>query len=114
MRQSLWRERGQSIGDPTVQDEMPTHPTDVVRWIDTDVMLAGPLTKQMEASKLVEAMDSNTWNIRQPIESVIKQRAKQLARSKNPELAPEVATEEEATGESGSEDDSDQGRSVTA
>ena len=78
-----------------------------MRWIDTDVMLADPLTKQMEANKLIEALDSNEWNIRQPIESVIKERAKQLARSKSPEMVPEVATEEEATGESGSENVSD-------
>ena len=39
---------------------------------------------------------------------MIKKRAKQLARSKNPEAVPEVATEEEATGESESGSDSDQ------
>ena len=113
MRQSLWREQGQRIGDPTVQDEMPTYPTDIVRWIDTDVMLADPLTKQMEANKLMEAMDSNVWNIRQPIESVIKKRAKQLARSKNPERIPDVvATEEEtATGGSAKDNESKDGES---
>ena len=111
MRQSLWRERGQRIGEPTVQDEMPSHPTDIVRWIDTDVMLADPLTKQMEANKLVEAMDSNTWNIRQPIESVIKKRAKQLARRKNPETATE---EKQATDESDGRNDSDQEHSMTS
>ena len=103
MRQSLWRERGEKVGDPTVQDEMPKHPTDKVRWIDTDVMLADPLTKQMEAIKLIEALDSNMWNIRQPIESIVKKRAKQLSRRKNPEQVPE-ATEatEESESESGS------------
>ena len=95
-------------GEPTVQDEMPTHPTDIVRWIDTDVMLADPLTKQMEATKLTEAMDSNIWNVRQPIESIVKKRVKQLARRKDPETVPEVATEEEATGGSNVENDSDQ------
>ena len=97
MRQNLWREHGQTVGDPTVQDEMPTHPTDILRWIDTGVMLADPLTKQMEANKLIEALDSNTWNARQPIESVIKKRAKQLARSKNPEIITGEATEIMAT-----------------
>ena len=96
------------MGEPTVQDEMPSHPTDIVRWIDTDVMLADPLTKQMEATKLIEAMDSNIWNVRQPIESIVKKRAKQLARRKNPETVPEVATEEEATGVSNVENDLDQ------
>ena len=54
------------------------------------------------------AMDSNIWNIRQPIESIVKKRAKQLARRKNPEIVPEVATEEEATGGSNVGNDSDQ------
>ena len=53
-----------------------------MRWIDTDVMIADPFTKAMEPDKLVAALDSNLWDIEQPIESVIKKKAKQLARRK--------------------------------
>ena len=84
MRQSLWRSPGEAVGDPTVSDAPPTTPTDVVRWIDTDVMIADPLTKVMSPDKLVTAMQSNYWDTSQPIESVVKKRAKQLARRKTP------------------------------
>ena len=61
---------------------MPEDATDAIRWIDTDVMLADPLTKSMEADKMNEAIDENRWSFKQPVESVLKKRAKQLARRK--------------------------------
>ena len=82
MRQSVWRQPGQDYGDPLLCDELPINATDVVKWIDTDVMLADPLTKAMDAAKLMAALDSNWWSIVQPHESIVKKRAKQLARSK--------------------------------
>ena len=82
LRQSLWRKPGQRAGEPHVEDEKPSDATDVVRWIDTDVMLADPLTKAMEADKLMTALRTNSWDLTQPIESVIKKKAKQLARRK--------------------------------
>ena len=84
MRQLLWRASGEELGNPHVQDELPSHPTDIVRWIDTDVMLADPLTKAMDAKYLVEALDNCYWNLGQPADSLIKKKAKQLARRKTP------------------------------
>lgn len=53
LRQSLWRSKGDLTGDPYVQDEPPEEPMDKVRWLDTDVMIADPLTKPMESEKLI-------------------------------------------------------------
>ena len=47
-----------------------------------DVMIADPWTKSMDACKLTEALDSNTWDTTKPIEAIAKKRAKQLARRK--------------------------------
>ena len=88
LRQSIWRTPGQAYGDPLLCDDLPSNATDVVRWIDTDVMLADPLTKAMDATKLMSALDTNTWSIVQPHESIIKKRAKQLARSKTGKSPP--------------------------
>jgi hypothetical protein len=84
MRQLLWRAKGADLGDPHVQDEPPSNPTDMIRWIDTDVMLADPLTKSMDAKTLVEALDNCYWDLTQPADSLIKKKAKQLARRKTP------------------------------
>ena len=94
MRQDLWRMPGQKAGNPYVQDERPKHPTDDVRWIDTDVMLADPLTKVMEPVKLLEALESNFWDTQQPLESVLKKKAKQLARRKTVDPSPEEISRE--------------------
>ena len=92
LRQSLWRRPGEKQGDDRTLDDIPTDTTDTVRWIDTDVMLADPLTKVMEPWKLNEAIDTNYWSLKQPIESIVKKRAKQLQRRKakdeNAEQAP--------------------------
>ena len=87
MRESLWRGKGEHYGDPYYQDDRPEEPTDEVRWIDTDVMVADPLTKVMESTKLVECLFTNCLNVEQPIESVIKKRAKQLQRRKTADPA---------------------------
>ena len=90
MRQSLWRSPGEAEGDPFLQDERPKIVTDNIRWIDTSVMIADPLTKLMDPVKLVEAIDTNRWSIEQPINSVIVKKAKQLQRRKEaPEEIPE-------------------------
>ena len=46
------------------------------------MMIADPLTKTMEPVKLIEMLDTNVWDITQPIEAVQKKRAKQAARRK--------------------------------
>ncbi|CAE7211787.1 RE1 [Symbiodinium sp. CCMP2592] len=82
LRQELWRKAGEKAGDPFYDDYKPADDqlTDIVRWIDTDVMIADPLTKVMEPVKLVEALKTNTLDVEQPLESVVKKRAKQLQR----------------------------------
>jgi len=65
-----------------MDDEKPTNVTDVVYWVDTDVMLADPLTKKMDAKKMWDALDSNFWDMKQPIESLRKKRLKQEQRRK--------------------------------
>ena len=82
LRQSLWRQPGQLEGDPHFQDERPRNPTDSIRWIDTNVMIADPLTKIMDSCKLLEAIEKNHWNIEQPINAIIVKKAKQLQRRK--------------------------------
>ena len=49
-------------------DDPPKEPTHTVRWVDTDAMLIGPLTKVMESTKLVEAIEKNYWSTVQPVE----------------------------------------------
>ena len=93
MRQSLWRQPGQRIGDPHYSDEMLKGATDSVRWIDTEVMIANPLTEAMEPDKIIAALDSNFWDIEQPIASVLKKKAKQLARKKVKAEGKEAETE---------------------
>ena len=82
LRQNLWREPGEAVGSPQLKDEIPGDATDKVRWIDTDVMIADPLTKTMEPIKMVQTLDGNLWDLEQPIEAVQKKRAKQNSRRK--------------------------------
>ena len=37
----------------------------MIRWIDTAVMIADPLTKEMDATMLNEALYTNVWNFAQ-------------------------------------------------
>ena len=83
LRQAIWRRRGEVIGAPMVTDTLPSSSdaTDICRWVDTDCMLADALTKQMSPEKLVAAMDTNTWKLEQPIESIVRKRDKQRERA---------------------------------
>ena len=62
----------------------PSEATDISKWIDTDCMLCDPLTKAMPVHKLCAALDTNEWDIRQPVESILKKRLKQIGRRKTP------------------------------
>ena len=53
----------------------PSDATDVIRWVDTDIMACDPLTKKMEGAKLTNAMDSNYWDLRQLHEALLKERS---------------------------------------
>ena len=82
LRQNLWRTKGSRKGNPILEDNIPKDKdrTDFIRWIDTDIMLVDPMTKVMEPVKLVEALQSGYWNLKQPVESIEKKRAKQKQR----------------------------------
>ena len=99
MRQSLWRTLGTAKGDPRMDDEKPTDVTDIVYWVDTDVMLADPLTKKMDAKKMWDALDSNYWDMKQPIESLRKKRLKQEQRRKTTQFTEDEKREMKSVGE---------------
>lgn len=80
MRQSLWRTPREDEGDPFLQDERPKVTTDIIRWIDTQAMITDPLTKVIDPAKLIEALQTNRWNVEQPVNAVIVKKAKQLQR----------------------------------
>lgn len=82
MRQSLYQTPGETEGDPFLQDERPKETTDIPRWIDAEVMIAHPFTKIMHPVQLVQAVETNKWNVEQPISSVIVKKVKQLRRGK--------------------------------
>ena len=65
-----------------VTDTLPnsSDATDVCRWVGTDCMLADALTKQMSPEKLVAAISTNTWSLKQPIERKVRKRDKQRQR----------------------------------
>ena len=50
-------------------------------WIDTAIMIADPLTKQMQDTALAEVIRTGVWNIRQPTAAVLDKVHKQLLRS---------------------------------
>ena len=81
MRPSIWRRPGESIGD-TAMDSLPDkdEATDIVYWVDTDVMIVDPMTKTMNPEKLMKALADNHWSLLQPLESLQKKRLKQQQR----------------------------------
>ena len=92
LRQSLWRKKGQNSGDPLYEDDRPKEEelTDQIRWIDTDTMIVDPMTKVMDPVKLLTALETNVLDVQQPLDSIIKKRAKQLQRRK---VVPEGDTQ---------------------
>ena len=83
LRQAIWRRRGEAIGAPMVTDTLPSSSdaTDICRWVDTECLLADALTKQVSPEKLVAAINTNVWNLEQPIESIVRKRDKQRQRA---------------------------------
>ena len=77
LRQFIWDD-----DDKQPLDELdPDHP-DVIRWIDTSTMVADPLTKRMEATRLLECLDSNILDLEATKESIMCKMAKQAQRKK--------------------------------
>ena len=56
-------------------------------------MLADPLTKAMDADKLLQFLDCNEWDLEQPVESILKKRAKRLGKRKMFETYEDVNME---------------------
>ena len=63
LRQCLWRYPGRTALQARLQDEPPRNPTDIVRWIDTGVMPADPLTKSMRDDFPQNILDTNIWTM---------------------------------------------------
>ena len=53
-------------------------------------MIVDPMTKVMDPVKLLTAMETNVLDVEQPLDSIIKKRAKQLQRRK---VVPEGDTQ---------------------
>ena len=66
LRQQLWRHAGRDDIRARLQDGPPALPTDVLRWIDTLVMLADPLTKPMGDALLQQVLETGIWDVTQP------------------------------------------------
>ena len=86
LRQSLWRFPGRTPLQARLQDEQPSECTDIVRWIDTAVMPADPLTKSMSDDFLQQILDSNIWNFEQPADSKAEKIKKQIGRKSHKKL----------------------------
>ena len=95
LRQQLWRKMGEEAEDPLYVDKKPgdSECSDLVVWVDTDVMVADPLTKQMEPDLLRDIMKNGAWSIKQPIESQMKKRIKQGQRAMSKKEA-QIANED--------------------
>ena len=77
LRQFVWDD-----DDEQPLDEIdPDHP-DAIRWIDTSTMIADPLTKRMEAERLLSCMDTNILDLEPTHESTMVKMAKQAQRKK--------------------------------
>ena len=58
LRQDVWRDLKEEVGNPTFADAPPQHGTNKVAWIDTATMAADGLTKRMKCTQLEELMSS--------------------------------------------------------
>ena len=56
LRQELWRERGNLVGNPTYSDELPPDRTTLCSWVATKTMPADSLTKGMKSPQMDELM----------------------------------------------------------
>ena len=56
LRQSTWRQHGETYGDPLISDHLPESGTTTIVWTSTDKMLADSLTKHMKPGSLIQLM----------------------------------------------------------
>ena len=57
LRQEAWRMVGESVGNPTYTDSLPTTRTTFIQWVSTASMVADALTKEMKPMQLNEMME---------------------------------------------------------
>ena len=87
LRQLLWRRPGSASPDRRELEERPREPTDLIRWIDTVVMVADCLTKAMKENYLRQVLDTNVWDLKQPQSAKdIKSRKQQQRRRKDDDV----------------------------
>ena len=58
LRQDVWRDLKEEVGNPTFADSPPQQWTNKVAWIDAATMAADGLTKRMKCTQLEELMSS--------------------------------------------------------
>ena len=56
LRQSTWRQHGETYGDPLISDHLPESGTTTIVGTSTDKMLADSLTKHMKPGSLIQLM----------------------------------------------------------
>lgn len=79
LRQYLWRASGSHLPDRRTLEDRPADPSDILRWIDTLVMVVDCLTKAMREDFMMEVLDSNWWDFTQTeVAKAIKARKSEL------------------------------------
>ena len=63
LRQMVWRDHGQEVGDPLYADAPPELGSTKVHWIETKTMLADSLTKEMKNHQILEVMKAGTLKV---------------------------------------------------
>ena len=63
LRQEVWRECGQLVGNPVYTDELPKSRTTICAWISTKTMAADGLTKHMKSPQLDELMKTGALEV---------------------------------------------------
>ena len=93
LRQRLWADHN---GEPYEELPEDDKANNIIRWIDTSVMIADCLTKRMKATNLWPAMKGRLSLTPTP-ESVLTKMRKQKARKKTKEPDPEDGVQEDDT-----------------
>ena len=83
LRQFLWRKVGNAKPDRNMLQEEQNDPTDLMRLIDTVVMVADPLTKSMKEDFMLQVLNSNMWNYGQPEHAKFDKARKQWLRRRS-------------------------------
>jgi len=92
LRQYLWRDSGSHLPDKRMLEKRPLSPSDIIRWIDTLVMVADCLTKAMRDDYLTNVLDSNIWDFMQTEEAKAIKSRKSEQRSRKRDEKNEAKT----------------------